>query len=120
MANEKTLGPRIKNIQKKNRIDPKKVPTTSYQIRAAEFIKVLPKDGECFKYLCSQFPGLSEAKLKDSVFVEPNINKFQKNEHFETNEKGVWRSFKQLFWEQKGDKLQIYCSRYVEKVWAVI
>ncbi|GBN74208.1 hypothetical protein AVEN_51914-1 [Araneus ventricosus] len=49
-----------------------------------QFVKALPKEGECFKYLCDQFPGLSEAKLKEGVFVGPDIRKMMKDEDFET------------------------------------
>ncbi|GBM61358.1 hypothetical protein AVEN_112241-1 [Araneus ventricosus] len=63
-----------------------------------QFVKVLPKEGECFKYLCDQFPGLSEAKLKESVFIGPNIRKIMKDENFETkmetNERKAGESFK--------------------------
>ncbi|GBN75385.1 hypothetical protein AVEN_74442-1 [Araneus ventricosus] len=38
-----------------------------------QFIKSLPKDGECFRYLCSKFSKLSEAKLKEGVFTGPDI-----------------------------------------------
>ncbi|GBM12128.1 hypothetical protein AVEN_39468-1 [Araneus ventricosus] len=34
-----------------------------------QFIKSLPKDGEYFRYLCSKFPKVSEAKLKEGVFT---------------------------------------------------
>ncbi|GFX18545.1 uncharacterized protein TNCV_3371181 [Trichonephila clavipes] len=30
-----------------------------------QFVKALDKEGECFKYLCEQFPGISDAKLKE-------------------------------------------------------
>ncbi|GBN71630.1 hypothetical protein AVEN_148526-1 [Araneus ventricosus] len=40
-----------------------------------QFIKSLPKDGECFRYLCSKFPKLSEAKFKEGVFTGPDIRK---------------------------------------------
>ncbi|GBM73357.1 hypothetical protein AVEN_37606-1 [Araneus ventricosus] len=63
-----------------------------------QFVKVLPKEGECFKYLCDQFPGLSEAKLKEGVFIRPDIRKILKNENFETemetNERKAWELFK--------------------------
>jgi hypothetical protein len=29
----------------------------------------LPKEGECFKYPCKKFPGLSDAKLKEGRIV---------------------------------------------------
>jgi hypothetical protein len=31
-----------------------------------QFVKALQRDGNCFKYLSSKFPGLSEAKLKEA------------------------------------------------------
>ncbi|GBO40503.1 hypothetical protein AVEN_112430-1 [Araneus ventricosus] len=65
-----------------------------------QFLKVLPKEGECFKYLCDQFPGLSEAKLKEGVFIGPDIRKIMKDENFETkmeiNERKAWESVKRV------------------------
>ncbi|GBM30197.1 hypothetical protein AVEN_165800-1 [Araneus ventricosus] len=66
-----------------------------------QFVKALPKEGECFKYLCDQFPGLSEAKLKEDVFVGIDNRKIMKDENFETkmetNERKAWESFKLVF-----------------------
>ncbi|GBM72250.1 hypothetical protein AVEN_221184-1 [Araneus ventricosus] len=80
-----------------------------------QFVKALPKEGECFKYLCDQFPGLSEAKLKEGVFVGPDIRKMMKDENFETkmeaNERISWGSFKRVITSFLGPKLQIYCRR---------
>ncbi|GBN94057.1 hypothetical protein AVEN_33293-1 [Araneus ventricosus] len=73
--------------------------TASHKISLTkQFVKALPKEGECFKYFCDQFPGLSEAKLKEDVFVGPDIRKMIKDENFEikieTNEGKAWESFK--------------------------
>ncbi|GFX92509.1 uncharacterized protein TNCV_1707851 [Trichonephila clavipes] len=63
-----------------------------------QFVKALDKEGACFKYLCEQFPGLSDAKLKEGIFVGPDIRKLLKDETFvtkmEMKEKNVWNSFK--------------------------
>ncbi|GBM39535.1 hypothetical protein AVEN_270716-1 [Araneus ventricosus] len=63
-----------------------------------QFVKALPKEGECFKYLCGQYSGLSEAKLKEGVFIGPDIRKMMKDANFETkmktNERKAWESFK--------------------------
>ncbi|GFU68737.1 uncharacterized protein TNCV_4400151 [Trichonephila clavipes] len=63
-----------------------------------QFVKALDKEGECFKYLCEQFPGLSDAKLKEGIFVGPDIRKPLKDETFvtkiEMKEKNAWNSFK--------------------------
>ncbi|GBN26339.1 hypothetical protein AVEN_84170-1 [Araneus ventricosus] len=73
-----------------------------------QFVKALPKEGEFFKYLCDQFPGLSEAKLKEGVFVGPDNRKMMKDENFETkmetNERKAWKSFKLVFTSFLGNK----------------
>ncbi|GBL75087.1 hypothetical protein AVEN_243862-1 [Araneus ventricosus] len=73
-----------------------------------QFVKALPKEGECFKYLCGQFPGLFEAKLKEGVFVGPDNRKIMKDENFETkmetNERKAWESLKLVFTSFLGNK----------------
>jgi hypothetical protein len=49
-----------------------------------QVVTALQRDGNCFKYLCSEFPGLSEAKLKEGIFVGPGIRKLILDEMFET------------------------------------
>ncbi|BFZ15669.1 hypothetical protein BsWGS_18707 [Bradybaena similaris] len=65
-----------------------------------QFVKALPKDGPCFKYLVERFPMLSEAKLKEGVFVGPDIRKMMKDDIFEASmnvaEKEAWLSFKEV------------------------
>ncbi|GBN38372.1 hypothetical protein AVEN_213581-1 [Araneus ventricosus] len=63
-----------------------------------QFIISVPKDGECFRYLCSKFPKLSEAKLKEGVFTVPNKRKLLSDSLFSVTmgdkEKEAWDSFK--------------------------
>jgi hypothetical protein len=47
-----------------------------------EFVKALPKTGNCFKYLCKKFLHLSNTKLKVGVFVGPDIRKLIFDEDF--------------------------------------
>ncbi|GBM70538.1 hypothetical protein AVEN_47654-1 [Araneus ventricosus] len=65
-----------------------------------QFIKSLPKDGECFRYLCSKFPKLSEAKLKEGVFTGPDIRILLSDslcsETMGDNETEAWDSFKDV------------------------
>ncbi|GFU53718.1 uncharacterized protein TNCV_5048201 [Trichonephila clavipes] len=65
-----------------------------------QFVKALDKEGECFKYLCEQFPGLSDSKLKKGIFVGSDIGKLLKDETFvtkmEMKEKNAWSSFKRV------------------------
>ncbi|GBM51334.1 hypothetical protein AVEN_175775-1 [Araneus ventricosus] len=80
----------------------------------------LPKEGECFKYLCDQFPGLSEAKLMEGVFVGPDIRKMMKDENcetkMETNEKKAWESFKLIITNFLGNKKNPNYKSIVEKM----
>jgi hypothetical protein len=47
-----------------------------------QFVKALPKTGNCFKHLCKRFPRFSEAKLIEDVFVGPDIRKLLFDEDF--------------------------------------
>ncbi|GBM20616.1 hypothetical protein AVEN_230215-1 [Araneus ventricosus] len=96
----RTLDPGDKNTQRENLVDPKKVLLPPLHIKLGlmkQFVKALTKEGECFKYLCDQFPCLSEAKLKDGVFVGPD-RKMMNDEHFETKMKtNAWKKSLEIF-----------------------
>ncbi|GBM70932.1 hypothetical protein AVEN_111991-1 [Araneus ventricosus] len=85
-----------------------------------QFVKALPKEGECFKYLCDQFPRLSEAKLKEGVFIGPDIRKMMKDENFETkmerNERKAWESFKLVITSFLGNKKDPNYKSIVEEM----
>ncbi|GBM43451.1 hypothetical protein AVEN_74169-1 [Araneus ventricosus] len=72
------LTPYEKNVINTTLVPPEKVSLSSLPVKFGlmkQFIQSLPKDGECFRYLCSKFPKLSEAKLKERVFTGRNIRK---------------------------------------------
>lgn len=72
-----TLVPGIKNVERKSLVDPKKILLPPLHIKLGlmkQLVRALPKEGECFQYLCAQFPGLSDAKLKEGVFVGPDLS----------------------------------------------
>ena len=84
-------------------VDPKKVLLPPLHIKLGkmkQFVKALPKVGETFKYLSTKFPRLSEAKLKEGVFVGPDIRKLMKDNNFENLmnnvERSAWNSFKDV------------------------
>ncbi|GBL90588.1 hypothetical protein AVEN_179491-1 [Araneus ventricosus] len=85
-----------------------------------QFVKALPKEGESFKYLCDQFPGLSETKLKEGVFIGPDIRKIMKDENFETkmetNERKAWESFKLIITSFLGNKKDPSYKSIVEEM----
>ena len=66
----------------------------------------MDKSGAGFKYLKSKFPRLSDAKIKEGVFVGPQIRDLLKDENFErTLKKNEKRHGKvsvymlHIFWE---------------------
>lgn len=65
-----------------------------------QFVKALPKNEETFKYLKTKFPALSDAKIKEGVFVGPDIRRLMKDSTFELkmtlNEKAAWVSFRDV------------------------
>ncbi|GBN61969.1 hypothetical protein AVEN_148391-1 [Araneus ventricosus] len=85
-----------------------------------QFVKTLPKEGECVKYIYDHFPGLSEAKLKEGVFIGPDIRKIMKDENFETkmetNERKAWESFKLVITSFLGNKKDPYYKSIVEEM----
>ena len=48
-----------------------------------QFLKVLNKDGKCFKYICEKFVHLSDGKLKEEIFVGPKIRQLMRDEEFD-------------------------------------
>ena len=47
------------------------------------FVKALDKNGEAFHYLKALFPEISDAKLKEGIFVGPQIRKLLNDNIFE-------------------------------------
>jgi hypothetical protein len=112
-----SLTPGAKNIARESLVDPQKVLLPYLHIKLGlmkQFVKVLQRDGNCFKYLCSKFPGLSEVKLKDGIFVGSDIRKLISDEMFETTmwnvEREAWIVLKDVisifFWKLQGPELQ--------------
>ena len=62
------------------------------------FVKALDHAGEAFQHLKTLFPYLSEAKLKEGIFVGPQIRQVMFDKHFESKLEGcemnAWISFK--------------------------
>ncbi len=62
-----------------------------------QFVKSLVENGECFKYICSVFPGLTIEKLKAGIFDGPQIRNLLKDSNFmktmSENEASAWRAF---------------------------
>jgi len=55
------------------------------------FVKALNQEEAAFTCLCEKFPRLSEAKLKEGVFTDPQIQDLIKDEYFDTLLQGTKR-----------------------------
>jgi hypothetical protein len=98
-----SLEPGSKNMLRKSVVDPKKILLPPLHIKLGimkQFVKVLPKTGNCFKYLCKRFPPLSEAELKEGIFVGPDIRKLMFDEDFLVTmtevEREAWIAFRSV------------------------
>jgi len=70
------------------------------------FVKAMNQEEAAFTYLWENFPRLSEAKLKEGIFIGPQIRDLIKDEYFDKllqgDVKAAWDSFKFVvkgFWE---------------------
>lgn len=68
----------------------------------------MDKSGPGFLYLKSKFPRISEAKIKEGIFVGPQIRELMKDHDFEESLNGVeeaaWKSFKKVATEFLGNR----------------
>ncbi len=79
------------------------------------FVKAMDKTDQAFKYLTSKFPRLSNAKIKEGVFIGPQIRELLRDIEFDSAQP-VWQgegcvgsiqvSDNKISWEQKGRELQ--------------
>jgi hypothetical protein len=62
------------------------------------FVKAIDRTGSAFKYLAEKFPRLSEAKIKEGGFVDPQIRKLFRADMFNNllhdDEKNSWDAFR--------------------------
>lgn len=68
------------------RIDQKLVLLPSLQIKfelRKQLVKALNKQSDCFKYLWDKFPAISEAKLKERIFVGPQTRTLKSDRLFQ-------------------------------------
>ena len=71
-----------------------------------QFVKALSKDGACLS-CCAKFPSLSEAKLKEGIFIGPDIMKLISDLEFDNTmndlERQAWVSFKEVVCKSLGN-----------------
>ena len=70
------LMPGEKNVQAHPLVERSKIILLPLHIKLdiiKQFAKALNKDGDCFKYICTRFPGSTIEKLKAGIFYGPQI-----------------------------------------------
>jgi hypothetical protein len=72
------------------------------------FVKTMDQTGPTFRYLAKKFPGISAAKIKEGVFIGPQIRKLFRDEQFghilSVNEKRAWNDFRLVATNFLGNK----------------
>ena len=85
-----------------------------------QFVKALNKQGLCFKYISEKFPHLSAEKVKEGVFIGPQIRMLINDELFITKmndtEKNAWQSFKDVVSNFLGNKKSPNYQTIVEQM----
>ena len=64
------------------------------------FVKGMDRTGKGFTYLKTKFPRVSDAKIKEGIFVGPQIRELMRDQNFDKeltdDENSAWVSFKKV------------------------
>ena len=114
------MQPGNKNVLHQALVDRDKILMPPLHIKLGlmkNFVKALDSETDAFKYLRNKFPELSYAKVKEGVFIGPQIRKIMADEHFQDilsrSEKYAWVAFKSVVTNFLGNKK---CADYVTVV----
>lgn len=95
------LTPGQKNVSNEPLVNPKNIFLPPLHIKLGlmkNFVKAMDRNGRGFLYLQHKFSRLSEAKIKEGIFVGPQIRELIKDDVFNTMlnevERRAWRAFK--------------------------
>jgi len=78
--------PEIMNVENQPLVEPSKILLPSLHLKFGlmkNFVKTMNQEEAAFTYLREKFPRLSEAKLKEVIFICPQIRDFIKDEYFD-------------------------------------
>jgi hypothetical protein len=82
----KSLEPGIMNVKNQPLVEPSKILLPSMHLKLGLmkiFVKAMNQEAAAFTYLREMFPKLSEAKLKESFSIGPQIRDLIKDEYFD-------------------------------------
>ena len=64
------------------------------------FVKGMDKTGRAFQYVRNEFPNVSDAKIKEGIFIGPQIMEMMQDKQFDEDlneiERNAWLSFKRI------------------------
>lgn len=119
----KEFVPGEKNVSQEPLVNPQDVFLPPLHIKLGlmkVFVKALSKERKAITYLRSMFPRLSEAKIKEGVFIGPQIKAVLKNEEFESKlnktEKRAWNAFKSVCNNFLGNKKAVNYKQLVNEL----
>ena len=78
--------PEHKNAKNEPLVNPEDILLPPLHIKLGpmkNIVKAMVKDGSGFSYLKKKFPRLSEAKIKEGIFVGPQIRELMKDKNLE-------------------------------------
>ena len=101
------------NVENQPLVEPSKILLLSMHFKPGmikNFVKAMNQEEAAFTYLREKFPRLSEAKLKEGIFIGPQMRDLIKDEYFDKllqdKEKAAWDSYKIVvrgfFWKTEG------------------
>ena len=93
----KSLEPGIMNVENQPLVEPSKILLSSIHLKldlTKHSVKTMNQEEAAFTYLREKFPRPSDAKLKEVIFIGPQIRDLIKDELFQGDEKVVLDSFK--------------------------
>lgn len=84
------------------------------------FLKAMDHNGQGFLFLKSKFPGISDAKIKEGIFVGPQIRKLMKNpgteEQLNESETAASGTFQNVMGNFLGNKQDENYGKLVSKL----
>ena len=84
------------------------------------FVKVLNKEREGFDYLRQKFPCISKGKIKESIFVSPQVKRLFQDPDFKNKsnaaERRTWDTFPNICNNLLGNKKSENCIEIMEEL----
>jgi len=98
-----SLKPEEKNVVSPPLVLPEKIFLPPLHIKLGlmkNFVKRMAKTGRGFQYVRNKFPNVSDAKIKEGIFIGPRIRELMQDKQFDEDlnetERNAWLSFKRI------------------------